>query len=485
MARAFVRFGLSPISASALRHERQDHERLRRTLDHERAKVRKLVEIRDSLVAERSDWTCERGKLERRLACVETHPWRPSPSRSVEARPLRVLVPVPGAVRKTIFEFAGQADVCTDPSKGPFDLLVMPRPEKRDLQQMSGRVPEGVWDAVRSGATRLVLDGSSEGWSREGGHLQKFLDLAQSIGTPPGEIVYLTQNRFEACRQRPRPGWTPNPLRVLVYDYYLHKTLSPMRKGGGAAFTSRLARYQRAARRGRRAFLSLNRWPRGHRVLLLARLLRDGLWDKGFISFGGLGPSDGRDADLQVLRQLDADGFDRAAAELEPLIAPLQQKGVAFLGARADGAAPHAARRASIYADELGEYRHSWFSVVTETEMDRDILRITEKVLKPALNFHPFVVFGNAGALQLVRSYGFQTFPEIFDESYDDEEDPARRFDLVYDQVSRLARLEEAQLDRLEASVAEKIVFNARWGLTELPRIFQETILPATLERLR
>ena len=500
MARAFARLGLSLVDTSALHHERHKHERLRHTLDHERDKVRKLVEIRDSFVAECAEWERERGRLERRLACLETHPWRlpsggtaladarkapPGPASAISQRPpLRVLVPA--AVTKTIFEFVDKADLSTDPSEGPFELVVIPRPEKQDLQKLACGVPERVWEAVRSGATRLVLDGSAEGWPHQPVVLNRFLTLAESVGTAPGQMIYLTQNRFEAQYQRPRHQsprmrWTPSPLRVLVYDYYLHKTLAPMVKRGEAAFTARLAQYQQTPRGGRRAFLSLNRWPRGHRILLLGRLLRDGLWDNGFISFGGLGQSASGGVNPAMLQRLYAHGFYGAAAELEPLIAPLEEKGVVFLG---KGAGNAAARGASIYAGDLEEYRRSWFSVVTETEMHRGVLRITEKVLKPVLNFHPFVVFGNAGALQLVRSYGFQTFPEMFDESYDDEEDPARRFDMVYDQVSGLARLDEAELDRLEASVAEKIVFNARWGLTQLPRIFQETILPATIERL-
>ncbi len=100
------------------------------------------------------------------------------------------------------------------------------------------------------------------------------------------------------------------------------------------------------------------------------------------------------------------------------------------------------------------------------------------------LNFHPFIVLGNPASLRLIRGYGFQTFPEIFDESYDDEEDPARRFDMVYGQIVRLARMDEAELDRLEASVAEKVVFNARWGLTELPRMFQDVFLQNAIGRM-
>ena len=53
---------------------------------------------------------------------------------------------------------------------------------------------------------------------------------------------------------------------------------------------------------------------------------------------------------------------------------------------------------------------------------------------------------------------------------------------MVYDQVRRLARMDEAALARLNTSVAEKVVFNARWCMTRLPGLFQHTLLPAAIE---
>ena len=459
-------------------------EALRAKLDRERAKVRKLVESQGRLAAERSAWLAERSALERRLAVLESHqrllqgaPTRQGPA----APPLRVLAA--DRVRKTIFEFVRGAVISSDPSSGDFDVLVISRPEKQDLERLAQSIPETIWSAVRGGRTRLVLDGSSEGHLHRV-VLQRFRALAARTGVPLDQVVYLTQDRLASRRQAAAGVHGDAAPPVLNYDYYLHKALRPLLKHGQAAFETRLERYLQAPRRGRRAFLSLNLAPRAHRVLLLARLLRDGLWDKAFISFGGFGPAAPREAGGGELRGLiDWRGMEAAAEEAEPWLSDLHRKGVALFGIPG-GVGAYEAARDMLQAGDLPEYRGSWFSVVTETEMRGDTLRVTEKVLKPVLNFHPFVVMGNPGALQLVRSYGLQTFPELFDESYDAEEESLRRFELVYDQVRRLARLDEAELDQLEASVAEKIVFNARLGLTGLPRLFQETLLPAAIALL-
>jgi hypothetical protein len=59
------------------------------------------------------------------------------------------------------------------------------------------------------------------------------------------------------------------------------------------------------------------------------------------------------------------------------------------------------------------------------------LTRVTEKVIKPLLNFHPLLVLGNPGALRLVRAFGFHTFGAIYDESYDDISDVRDRFEAV------------------------------------------------------
>ncbi len=132
----------------------------------------------------------------------------------------------------------------------------------------------------------------------------------------------------------------------------------------------------------------------------------------------------------------------------------------------------------------LPEYGRSWFSVVTETEMDERPLRITEKPLKPLMNFHPFLVLGNPGSLDLLRGYGFRSFPGLFDESYDGEPDPARRFEAVFRQVERLCGLEEAELERLERAAEDAVLHNARQALVGLPRLFRERLDPDLIGRI-
>ena len=65
-------------------------------------------------------------------------------------------------------------------------------------------------------------------------------------------------------------------------------------------------------------------------------------------------------------------------------------------------------------------YNDSICTVVPETLADNDCHYITEKTCKPIMAEHLFVVLSGAGYLKNLRSLGFKTFGQHFDESYDD-----------------------------------------------------------------
>lgn len=77
----------------------------------------------------------------------------------------------------------------------------------------------------------------------------------------------------------------------------------------------------------------------------------------------------------------------------------------------------------------------SWFdrtaiSLVSETDVASDTGRtpwLTEKTTKCLMMQHPFLLQGQPGSLDLLHSFGFETFPELWDESYDLECDWQQR----------------------------------------------------------
>ena len=89
----------------------------------------------------------------------------------------------------------------------------------------------------------------------------------------------------------------------------------------------------------------------------------------------------------------------------------------------------------------LEYYKKSCFEVVCETyggQDDDDSFYVTEKICKPILMKHPFVVVGNKHYLENLRSIGFKTFDGLIDESYDRLNGHQHRAEAIADLLSKL-----------------------------------------------
>ena len=85
-------------------------------------------------------------------------------------------------------------------------------------------------------------------------------------------------------------------------------------------------------------------------------------------------------------------------------------------------------------------YTDTWFSLVTETIFDYPHTFRTEKIWKPILMAHPFVVAANCGYLKDLRNAGFKTFSHLIDESYDQIDRPDIRIERIIDTVRGISR---------------------------------------------
>jgi hypothetical protein len=85
----------------------------------------------------------------------------------------------------------------------------------------------------------------------------------------------------------------------------------------------------------------------------------------------------------------------------------------------------------SCWLTNFDEAADSLLYVPTETVYFGRRLHITEKTFKAIALEMPFVLVAPAGSLEYLRSYGFQTFSSVFDESYDQETDDVKRIERV------------------------------------------------------
>jgi hypothetical protein len=91
------------------------------------------------------------------------------------------------------------------------------------------------------------------------------------------------------------------------------------------------------------------------------------------------------------------------------------------------------------------DYNSTGISVVLETVFDERI-HLTEKILRPIACGHPFILAAGPGSLQLLRTYGFQTFSEYINENYDNIQDNKDRLAAITQEMQRIQQLPKDKL---------------------------------------
>lgn len=100
-------------------------------------------------------------------------------------------------------------------------------------------------------------------------------------------------------------------------------------------------------------------------------------------------------------------------------------------------------------------YNNTIFSVINEDSNDYHPILYSEKTCKALAFYHPFILVAQKGVLKMIKDAGFETFSELFDESYDDIPNLNDRVNFVAKQI----RTFDKSAGRL-SSVVEKLKYN-------------------------
>ena len=108
------------------------------------------------------------------------------------------------------------------------------------------------------------------------------------------------------------------------------------------------------------------------------------------------------------------------------------------------------------------DYMNTSMEIVLETIFDDTKWHLTEKTLRPIACGHPFILVSTPGILQYLKHYGFQTFGEYIDESYDTIKDPVERLQAVVRLMHTLAKLSMQEKKLLYSNLAPICEYNKR-----------------------
>jgi len=92
----------------------------------------------------------------------------------------------------------------------------------------------------------------------------------------------------------------------------------------------------------------------------------------------------------------------------------------------------------TMFADRSDLYLETFFSVVSETLFEQEAIFLSEKVAKPLLNLHPFIVMSTPYTLKKLRELGFKTFGSFIDETYDEVDDNKKRVELIFKELDKI-----------------------------------------------
>lgn len=189
-----------------------------------------------------------------------------------------------------------------------------------------------------------------------------------------------------------------------------------------------------------KVFISLNHLiskDRSYRLNLVAQLKERDLIDHGIVSCG-LHDSIGswRDEILSETSKLSTSAKKLIYTHFRNLEEPLV----------VDRPDPCGTMSANLNFDLQKE---AFAHIVSETIFYEEKLHLTEKIFKPIIAHRPFMLLAAPGNLEYLKSYGFKTFDQWWDESYDTETDPDLRIKKVVDNINMLCQLSDSDLKQM------------------------------------
>jgi len=98
------------------------------------------------------------------------------------------------------------------------------------------------------------------------------------------------------------------------------------------------------------------------------------------------------------------------------------------------------------FSSNWKHYQETFLSVVSETIYEGRNNFFSEKICKPLINLHPFIVMSTPYTLRKLQEFGFKTFDGFIDESYDHEEDVKKRTQLIFQELDKFQKKSNEEL---------------------------------------
>ena len=117
--------------------------------------------------------------------------------------------------------------------------------------------------------------------------------------------------------------------------------------------------------------------------------------------------------------------------------------------------------------------QNSFLHLVNETRFYSPMQNLSEKSIRPIISKRPFVLAAAPRSLRLLKSLGFKTFDQWWDESYDDEPDHHKRLIMVYRLIDQFLNKDHQELKQVLEDQKSVLDYNYEVYLNFRAKIYQ------------
>ena len=234
-----------------------------------------------------------------------------------------------------------------------------------------------------------------------------------------------------------------HPFKIL-HTYSMADTVLEQQQNDRNIITGLFKRSERWGRH--KYFLCFNGTPKSHRIGFVNGLYNNNLFDKMDISFLSWFDENNIRFTAEDIKNHMLGAYDKI--ELPEEIYPMHLD----FGRHAHGFGTSLLN--------LPLYFSSYFDIITMAKYEQVGVYLDEKLYKSFACMKPFLIVGQYNTLKVLRDYGFKTFGDWIDESYDDVKNDYDRMEMVTDVVKELNNMSVFEIDKLFWKFKDVLVHN-------------------------
>lgn len=332
---------------------------------------------------------------------------------------------------------------------GDFLLIVPVLNEAKFLAEgkLSLVLRPSVVSAINKGRCRLLIDYSNESGSYSLVHHINRILLSSGVNDF-SRCILLCQNRLLKTQES-------LSIKIFFFDFFVLAAAWIAKRELSLDIKKKLIRLI-AKESKPYSVLCLNATPKLHRVIALLEIL-----DQGLVPYHGLSSNDAsRSAYISFPLFTDTKNEPLDSSWLHTT---LVQRGLDHLLPHLDYLEKSLPLKADALTEKgnmlatritLDHFFRSNISIVTETGMDPNVERLTEKMIKPLAFGHPLVAIGHIHTIKQLKMLGFSAMDDFIDHSYDTITDSYQRTHrAVASAKDFLSRLANGQVFKEELAI--------------------------------